>query len=97
MPIQASKSRTLGTALEHDIAMPIAVGGAVTVLAIGLTTEEQLPDGTVYWGQDDVNHDLVGSGTEVLLFLVVVLCFGKLVARFVARPLSWLDAPHRNE
>jgi hypothetical protein len=67
--------------------MPIiAVGGAGAVLAIGLTTEEQLPDGTAFWQEDDRPPDLVGSGTEVLLFLVVVIHLGKLLAmKFVAR------------
>ena len=87
MPLTVRKTVRLGTAVEHDTALPItAVGGSVAVLAFGYTTEALLPDGTVFWGDDDTPHDLVGSGTEMLmLFLVVVLCAGKCVARFVAR------------
>jgi hypothetical protein len=85
MPIRAGKSRTLGTAVEHDIAMPLTAG-FVAVIPLGSIVEELLPDGTVYWGGEDVKHDLVGSGTEVLLFLVVVLRLGRgLVTRLVAR------------
>jgi hypothetical protein len=52
MPIRAGKRRTIGTAVEHDTALPLtAVGGSVLVIAFGNTTEELLPDGIVHWGR----------------------------------------------
>lgn len=85
MPLTARKTVRLGTAVEHDIALPItAVGGSVAVLAFGYTTEALLPEGTVYYGDTDKPLELVGTGTELLLFLVAIYCAGKLVTRFLA-------------
>jgi len=85
VPIRSARSRKIGTAVEHDTAMPItAVGASVGVLAFGYTTEALLPEGTVYWGgEEDGPHDFIGSGIEVLLLLIVVLCAGRLLTQFV--------------
>jgi hypothetical protein len=87
LSIGARKTVQLGTAVEHNTAQPItAVVGSVAVLAFGYTTEALLPEGTVFWGDDDRSHDLIGSGTEILmLFLVVIACAGHYVTRVVAR------------
>jgi hypothetical protein len=67
------------------IVRPPVVPVVVAVLPFAYTTEAQLPDGTALWQSGKFDHpDLIGSGTELLLLVVVVASVGWHMIRLVA-------------
>jgi hypothetical protein len=61
---------------------PAALDLLVVVYPFAYTTEAQLPDEVTLW--DEPGHDLVGSGTEVVLLLVVIAAGAWHLVRVVA-------------
>jgi hypothetical protein len=70
---------------------PPPLAPVVVVLPFGYTTE-QLPVGVSIM-EEDVPHDFVGTGTELLLLLVVVAAAGWHVIRCVAVPSDAVAEP----